>query len=338
MLVFLVCLITAAAGGLRTFHHGTPRGPQLLGPFGDLLFVGFAGLLSLHLVQRRRGLDLLPRGAAPGLSVAQIAPLLVVVLGEKWISTDLLDPVIDWVDGRFDSPAAADAAYRLSTGLALLGGALLLLPALRQIRPRLARYVNGRRAREAAFIILCAVAGTAAAATFLVVLEDGGWTVAAGPLGIAAAAQVVRGASEELFFRGMLQTSLVWLLVQAGAPDRRAPRLAAIAVVSCAFTLEHIDPQAPRAAALGALAYVFVMSGVLGVLLEASRNLYLPIAAHMVLNLTLLGAIPLPRNGSGAPLMTPTGAGLFFVVLLFTGLAVEHEWARWKGPPRDRNR
>jgi membrane protease YdiL (CAAX protease family) len=149
----------------------------------------------------------------------------------------------------------------------------------------------------------------------------------------AGAAQVLRGAAEELFFRGLLQTTLVWLLVQAGLPDRRLVRGCAIVVVSLGFTLEHVDIQAPAVVALGASIYIFLMSTILGTLLEASRNLYLPILGHTAINLPLVHAVPLPVNATGAPLLTPSGIGLFFLVLLFTGLAVEHEWPRWTAPP-----
>jgi len=329
--VFVTCAITMTAGVLRTFHHATPRLPWPPGPFSSLLFAAVAFLLALHLVERRAGRDLLPRAASPrGLTVHQVVPLLLVVLGEKWISGELLHKVFDDIDARIADADLADAVYRLTTGLGLLAAVLVLAPLVRQARARRRRYLNAPRAREAAMLAAAALVLTGGAAVFLKLVTSGRWSFAWPPSAFAAiTAQVVRGAAEELFFRGLIQTTLIWLLVQAGLPDRRPPRILAVLVVSVAFSLEHIDPAAPRSVVFGGLAYVFLMSVVLGILLEVSRNLYLPMAAHTVVNLLLVGAAPLPVSAAGVVLLTPFGAGLVFVVLLFTALAVEHEWPRW---------
>jgi membrane protease YdiL (CAAX protease family) len=328
----VACAVTVASGVLRTFHHSTPRLPWPPGPFSSLLFAAVALLVALHIVQRGAGRDLLQRRRGlRGLTVAQVVPLLLVALGEKWISGELLHGLFDDIDARIADADLADAVYRLTTGLGLLAAALVLAPAVRQARPRRRRYLNAPRAREAAALAGAAVILTGAAAVFLKLVTRGSWSVALPPAPVAAiAAQVVRGSAEELFFRGLLQTTLIWLLVQAGLPDRRPPRILAVLVVSAAFSLEHIDPTAPRAVAAGGLAYVFLMSVVLGILLEVSRNLYLPMAAHTTVNLLLVGAAPLPVSSAGVLLLTPFGAGLVFMVLLFAALATEHEWMRWR--------
>jgi hypothetical protein len=157
----------ATSGLLRSFHAGTPRWPGLPDAFSSLLCTAFFALLLLDLANRRRGLDLWsdpPRPDEP--TMAQLLPLVVVLLGEKWITSDLLAGAFDWIGPHSDDPRLADALFRLWSGFGLLGAALVLLPILRQVYPRLAIFVT--RVRLAAAIRLALVAWAVTTAVALI--------------------------------------------------------------------------------------------------------------------------------------------------------------------------
>lgn len=327
-LALMLVLAIATSGLLRSFHGGMPRWPGLPAACSSLLFTIFVALLALALWNRRRGLDLWsdpPRAEEP--TMAQLLPLVVVLLGEKWITSDLLAGAFDWIGPRADDPRLADALYRLWSGLGLLGAALVLLPVLRQVYPRLAVFVT--RARLSAALRLAFVAW---AVTTAVVLASG--AVAGAQLGIpkaaprvlaaAIVAQVVRGVSEELFYRGMLQNALVLVLKRLGLDEHRLGRLTAIGAISVSFTLEHLDPAASLRRNLGALAFVFGMSMLLGLLLEVSRNLYLVMVAHVAMNLVLANLLPTLVDATGRPVLPGAVSGAIFAFVLFAGVVAGH--------------
>lgn len=327
-LLAAVGTVVMAGGLLRTFHGALPVPVPGLGPFGGVLGWAFAAALAAHAAGRRLDADRLHRNLpapatrpAGALTASQALPLVVVVLGEKWLTTSVIGPRL--VRG---TDAHGDALYRLQSGAALLLAALVLLPVLRQSAARIASYVGPARLRRAGLNVLlaCAVIGATLALTALLPRE--GWPVPGGhPPLLGAAAQAVIGVSEEFWFRGLLQTSFVWLLIEAGLPDTRWPRLLGIAVVSVGFTLEHLDLSTPAGTELRQLLFVFTMSCAFGVLLEVSRNLYLPAAGHVAMNLLLVGALPVPRTADGTAFVAPATAGALFVLLLLVGVMVAHQ-------------
>ena len=318
----------ATSGLLRSFHASTPRWPGLPDAVSSLLFTAFFLLLLFDLSNRRRGLDLWsdpPRPDEP--TVAQLLPLVVVLLGEKWITSDLLVGAFDWIGPHSADPRLADALFRLWSGLGLLGAALVLLPVLRQVYPRLAIFAT--RARLAAAFRLAFVAWGVTAAVLLVsgLLAGGRFGIpAAAPrvLATAIGAQIVRGVAEELFYRGMLQNALVWILKRLGLDEHRLGRLTAITAISASFTLEHFDPSADLRRNLGALSFVFAMSVMLGLLLEVSRNLYLVMIAHTSLNLVLANLLPTFVDATGRPVLPGAVSGTIFAFVLFAGVVVNH--------------
>ena len=316
-------------GVLRTFHQQTPRIPGL-GPFwGSLLLWAALGLLALHLVQRRRGEDIMPdieRG--PGLSVGMIVPLLVVVVIEKWVSADVLPVMFGLLPSWGPTPKLADAAYRLAGGLALGLVALAVYRVPRQVARKLEQRTLLSRVPSAVGLVLASAVATGLLFAGLPSLLGGLQLAVAGPdtrtWSLMAAAQVVRGASEELFFRGLLQTTLLRLLWQAGLPEGRLARVIAIGTVSLGFTIEHIDPAQPLARQASLLLWVLAMSCVFGVLLESSRNLFLAMGAHAMVNLLVGGLLPVPVTAEGT-LAVPAGVpATIFVMLLFVGIVVMH--------------
>lgn len=325
--VLLLLVAIGTSGLLRSFHHQTAH--LFGGPFGSLLGIAFFAFLAMHLVQRRQDRDLFPhlerrRGLRPALTL----PLLVVLLGEKWMSVELLESAYNWIDLAFRDPAMADAIYRLWTGMTLLGTALILLWVLRQCRHRITRLVTFERMKRALVLVPIALAGMGLLLLGLKALaSQGQWSLAElpGKVFLAAwASQLVRAASEELFYRGLLQTSLIRLFTEAGMGEGRLPRLLAIGGISVGFSLEHYNPASSPAENLGPLLFVFTMSCALGALLEVSRNLYLVIAAHAVLNLCLFGLLPLPISGSGVLLLKPALVGAIFMLFIYTSVALRH--------------
>ena len=313
------------SGLLRTFHDHTPR--LFTGPLGSLLAIGTFALLALHLVQRRDGRDLFPeapahRGLRPGLAI----PLLAVLLSEKWISVDVLGSAYRWIDATFQDPEAADAMYRTWTALALLGVSFGALWVLRQSAHRLARLAEGRRLLFALSTAAGATLLTAAGLWALARFAGGNpaWQPAPQPLLLIGGAQLFRAVAEEFFFRGVVQTGLVRLLAETGLGEGRLPRLLAIAAVSSGFALEHYDPSLGPGTNLRTLLYVFAMSSVFGAMLEVARNLYLPMAAHAVVNLLVSGVWPIPLAGDGTALVTPNFAATCWLVLVFGVIVIGH--------------
>jgi membrane protease YdiL (CAAX protease family) len=316
------------SGLLRSFHASTPRWPGLPDGVSSLLFTAFFLLLLLELANRRRGRDLWsdpPRPDEP--TMAQLLPLVVVLLGEKWITSDLLAGAFDWIGPRSADPRLADALFRLWSGFGLLGAALVLLPVLRQAHPRLTIFVTRARLCAALHLALVAWGATTAVVLvggFLTGARFGIPAVAPRVLATAIGAQVVRGVAEELFYRGMLQNALVWVLKRLGLDEHRLGRLTAIVAISAGFTLEHYDPSADLRHNLGALSFVFAMSVMLGLLLETSRNLYLVMIAHIALNLVLANLLPTFVDATGRPVLPGAISGAIFIFVIFAGVVVSH--------------
>jgi len=313
-------------GVLRGVHEATPR--LFPGPFGSLLFVGLAVLLLL--LALTRGQRTIAPEMAGRLTLVATLPILIAIVSEKWISVELLEYAYDWTDEYFVDARLSDAIYRLWTGLSLLGVSLLLFFALRGLRRRarhvvtLSRLVPALAIFGAAALLTMALAIGAALAVGP--LRFGVSNVPASVLWVGIAAQVLRSAAEELYYRGILQTALRSLLVRAGVPAGRPAQVAAIAVVSAGFALEHFDSTIAPRIALGEALWVFAMSCALGAILETSRNLYLAILAHVSINLLLGLLIPLPMTEQLSPFPPPDIAVMWLFVLLFCGIAAWHRF------------
>ena len=300
-------------------------------PFGPL-FVLTVLLGALLARQRRAGRDVPASPDAPP-EWAEATPIVLAVVGEKWIAVELLGRLAART-ARDSGPAFADPVYRLATGGALLLAALLALPLPRGARPEIRAGLSPAAALRALTIAGAAAAVVALALVAVSLVVRAPWTIFLTPsFRVAAAAQIVRGFAEELFYRAALQSALAVLFARLPwFRGERLPRRAAVGlailVVSCGFALQHLDVRRAPAAAAGALLFVLLTSILLGMLYAAARNLYLAAAAHTALNLLLLRALPLPVNAMGEPLLAPARVGLLFVFLLFVGAAVDHRRRR----------
>ncbi|RMG47299.1 MAG: CPBP family intramembrane metalloprotease [Acidobacteria bacterium] len=326
-----ITVLLAGIGGaslLRSFHDGTPR--LLPGPAGSLLgwtvFAMAAGAAAAWVT----GADRLepPERRGARLTLGKLLPFLLLLFLEKWITEELLDGAYGWIGRRFHDPRAADAAYRLWTGLALAGvglaGALLLRP----IRPRLARLLEPIRLGSALALLGGSLAALIALPAAVGALEGGlHWTrpAAAGALlWLVASSQLVRGIAEELYYRGLIQTALARLLAESGLGEGRPARTIAIGAVSVGFAVEHIDPSADLRGAVPSLLFVLVFGALLGVLLETSRNLYLVMLVHTVVNWAVAGILPAPADQAGGPLLPPVPFVLLLVTFVFGGVVASH--------------
>lgn len=326
----LLIAVVVSNGLLRSFHGAVPHGPELLGPAGSLLFWALIPLLAFHFISRRKNADLIsltePGG---GLSLPMVIPLMCVIWGEKWLTGDAFSAWLDRIDFSSFSPPVADALFRLITGLGLMLAAVALLPLLRQIAPRLRHIAGGARFGQALSATLWGCGAVLLLVLPASVLGSLHWGIgiktAWGP---AVLAQCVRAVAEELFYRGMLQTTLVWLLIEAGLPDRRSPRIIGITAVSLGFALEHLTPGLALRQNLSILVFVLGMSAALGTLLETGRNLFLPILGHVAINLLLIGAWPQPLDATGVPAVSPAVAGVVFLVGMMFGIAWRHRRRR----------
>ncbi|UCF67414.1 MAG: CPBP family intramembrane metalloprotease [Acidobacteriota bacterium] len=322
-------LVTAviAMGLLRSLHDVTPA--LFPGSFGSLLFFGLLLLLALHAAHRRRGLDELALANDPSrrLTLAKALPLLVVLFGEKWVSVDLLAGAYDWIGPGFGDPRLADAVYRLWTALTLVGVALCSLWVLRQTRARLARLLDRARFAPAVLLLTGALVLTLFALWLAGRTAGLSWPRVSLPANVwlvASSAQLVRGAAEELFYRGLIQTTLGRLLVEAGLPEARLSRMIAVLVVSIGFSLEHLDTNASLASGASQLVFVFAMSVMLGTLLEVSRNLYLVMLTHVWVNGIIAHLVPVPVDADGVPILPEMVIVTLLLALVFAGIVLMH--------------
>lgn len=326
--VGLLFAALAASSLLRAFHAATPR--LFPGPAGSVLGVAVLFFAAVHLRARRRGADRLapPGDSTARLTIGKLTPLLLLLFTEKWITVTLLDHAYDWIGARLTDPRAADAVYRLWTALALAGVALAGVVLLRQVATRIARLLQPERVRFALITLAAAGAASAAALGSLAAVSGAsrwsGPVAGGGLLLLIGGAQLVRGAVEEFYYRGLIQTAMVRLLAEAGLGEGRLARTLAIAAVALGFTIEHVDPAAPWRRALPGLLFVLAMGALLGLLLETSRNLYLVMLTHGAVNAVIVGLVPLPLAGDGGPLVSPGAVVMLLMVLAFFGVVLSH--------------
>lgn len=321
-----LAVASVTTGLLRSFHDRLPRVDSLpWGAASPLLWIVVA-LVAWHLVQRAQKRDLYPPRQTGGVGVAHVVPLLAVLVAEKWTSGEALEGVYRLVDRWQTSAARQDALVRLIGGAALLLLALALVTLLRPTLRRLRRSLTRARLIEAFWLTVPALVVAASPLLLVELLTDAplGVSVPRNALGLTIAAQITRGVGEELFFRGVLQITVVGLLLLAGMPEGRLPRIIGIVIVSLGFAVEHLDPSADLRQGASALLFVFLISCMLGALLESSRNLYLAMIAHAGVNLCVAELVPMPRDVEGAVLLPGSVVALLLLIALFTAVTLRH--------------
>jgi len=324
----LVAAALFTSGLIRSFHESTPRLPGLPAPFDSLLFAGslLAGLAVLW--ARRNGRDrFTPLREPHQLTLPQVLPLVFVLLLEKWTTGPVLEPILDRLVARLENPPLADAAFRGLSAIGLLAVGFLGAFVLRQSWPRIRAVMHPGRIPAALLFLGISVAGTGLVAWGTGILVHAPWGWLPRPPGVLIAvtlAQVARGLAEEAWYRGILQVTVVRLLLQAGFPGGRGVRVAGILLVAGAFTLEHLDPARGLALQRGELVWVFAMGTLLGTLLEVSRNLWLVAGVHALVNLLVALVFPLPITPDGVPVLPPGVLATILVFLSFAGVVAAH--------------
>lgn len=341
----VVPLAVLSTSLLRSYHqvHEVGLDVDALfrgGLFGTPLFLLVLAVGALHLISRRRGHDLFrPMDEAIAEEIRahprlpSLWPILLALIFEKWITVWAYQRLSIALDASGPAAELADHRFRFLSGCVLLGVCLFLLPVMRQTRPRLLRVLEWNRLPVAVLVTGAALAATLAAAWLVSLsaardsLTEITWSIGHFPEGVVATAiagQGMRAASEELFFRGLLQITLIRVLIEAGMSEGRPVRVLGILVISAGFSLEHLAAAFSSDDALRSLLFVFSMSAALGILLEVSRSLYLAFFAHAVINLLLSELIPLPLLDDGRNVLGANALVAIFLLLVFVGVTLLH--------------
>jgi membrane protease YdiL (CAAX protease family) len=305
---------------LRQFHERTPTSPYAPPAVGSLLFAAVIFVLLIWAWETRRG-----PSPGPGVRLGSLAPLLAMLLVEKWISIFLYVPVFDRaVAVGSTPPPLLDAQYRAFAGVGLLVTCALLWSFSRPAARRTGATLAPRRLAEAVAATAVAVGATYAVLGALPRLLGApfAWR---GPrldeLGLwIAGGQTLRAFAEEVYYRGLLLQECARLAPRLGARSPAARRWAALVPPSLMFGLEHLV----LAPGHGQPVERFVFSASLGVLFGlmvlGSRNLWLPALVHAWINVLLLGAAPVWLDVSGRP--APVAGTYVALALAFAFVAV----------------
>ena len=311
--VLLSAILTAAL--LRQFHESTRQSPLL--PLRSLLFFLLLILFLLFL----RGWGQRQEFPYAGESLREfnllsMVPLLIALIGEKWFSITFYSPVLA-IASRAGLPESVLAALGLLLGgLGILAVAAALLPVFPRLRPLLRDYLSARS-------LLQGVAGTLAVLALLYGLLGGLLLILGGKHlyllpwwfgswgGIRFSGQALIALGEEIYYRGLLQSELIFLLPALGLRNPLAARVVGIGLTSTQFALEHISGDAPNDTSV--FLYTLTVAILLGSLLVTVRSLYLCAFTHFALNLFVLRGGLQFTDQSGRPILD---AGLYIVLYL----------------------
>jgi membrane protease YdiL (CAAX protease family) len=315
------------AGILRQFHERIPSSPYLPWPVRSLLFF-LVLIFFLAFLRGWKGRQEVPY-AGPGLrrvNFLAFLPLLIALTLEKWVSITFYSPVFSWLNGSGGSTERQHALYVIEAGAGLLLVTVFLLPLFRRIWRLLGRYLSLPN-------LLMAIGGIALTVVLLfaglaVLLKLSGFPevrlrwAGLGPIMLPIlAGQALIAFSEEIYYRGILQTELGFLLPSLGVTRTRSRTLAAVGLTSVAFSLEHLVFVGTITDDLRRCLFIFGCSIILGALLVLVRNLWYNAGCHFVLNLFVLGTDP-ARYGSGLQFVDDLGRPIFdpgvYIFFFFT--------------------
>lgn len=311
----LVAATFFTAGMLRQFHERTPTSPYAPPAVGSLLFAAVIFILLIWAWETRRG-----PSPGPGVRLGSLAPLLSMLLVEKWISIFLYVPVFDRAIPHATIPALLDAQYRAFAGLGLLVTCALLWTFSRPAARRTLRTLSPRRFVEALAVTALAVLATYGVLGLVPRVLDAPFTWR-GPrldaLGLwIAGGQTLRALAEEVYYRGLLLQECARLAPRLGAASSAARRWAAILPPSLMFGLEHLVIAPGHGPPLERFVFSASLGVLFGLMVLGSRNLWLPALVHAWINTLLLGASPVWTDASGRP--APVAGTYVALVLAFT--------------------
>jgi len=323
----MVVLTFFTSGILRQFHEEIPTSPYVSPAAGSLLF----GAIFLILLVAAREHRL---GASPGrgVRIGTVTPLLLMLLGEKWISLTLYNPVFYWISSADDPELLTDAYYRAFSGAGLLAAVLLLARFSRPTAERL-----WRCARPALWGWAAGGTAIAVLGTYVVLwglgLAMGGATHLLWPpldelLGWTAVGQGLRAFAEEGYYRGLLLFELLRIAPRLGLRSRVARRWIALLLTSALFGMEHISIGPSIEVGLRQLVFTVSLGLLLGIVVLVGSNLHYAAGLHAWINWLVLGAVPRFVDPAGESLLPPgtyigIGMALGFVVLFLSSGARE---------------
>lgn len=346
-----VTLIAAivTAGVLRQFHAAIPAASFLPAPVGSLLFVLvlILGVLFARTWGQRQEIPY----AGPDLArvnLLALVPLLIALMLEKWISITFYERAFTWINGTKLSATAWSRLFVLESAIGLGVVCLFLLPMFRRLFPLLGRALALRRIPAALLglgaALVCLYGGLALlfrlTAPGDVALQWSGFGRTGGLLLLGQAAIAI---TEEIYYRGILQTELAFLLPAMGVVRERVRIMAAIALISIAFALEHVVPTGDPVQDGRRALFAFSCSLLLGMLLLVRGNLWLCAGCHCAINLLALTSDPRHGglrfvDGTGRPLLAPQVYIVLLFVLIFVALYAREALSRFlpgkKAEPR----
>jgi hypothetical protein len=314
----LIVLTLFTSGILRQFHEEIPTSPYVSPAAGSLLLGAVLVLLLVAAREHRLG-------ASPGAGIrmGSITPLLLMLLGEKWISLTLYHPALYLLGGGEGPPWLADAHYRAFSGAGLLAAVLLLArlstPAARQV---------WRRARPGLWIWAAAGTAVSVVSTYAIlgalgVVSGGGprlvWPKADALWTWTIVGQGLRAFAEEAYFRGLLLFELLRLAPRLGLRSIVARRWTALVLTSVLFGMEHLGVGPPVGVVLRELVFTIALGLLLGIVVVVGSNLHYAAGLHAWINWLLLGAVPRYFDASGESLLPP---GTYIGISMALGFVV----------------
>lgn len=313
-LILLGTILTA--GILRQFHERIPSSPFLPWPIRSLLFFLLV-ILFLVLLRGWGQRQEIPYAGPELTRVNFLAflPLLIALTLEKWVSITFYAPLFYWLNGSEVSLETFNALYVVEASLGLMVVTLVLAPMFRRLLPMARRYLAPSGLPLAGAGILLALVCLFAGLALLIRLVgfEGArlrWTGFGPVTALILAGQALIALAEELYYRGLLQTELAFLLPSLGVSRERFRQLSAVVLVSIAFALEHLVFAGSLSEDLRRLAFTFGCSLFLGSLLVLTSNLWFNAGCHCVLNMFVLGTDPSYR-GAGLQFVDQIGRPVF---------------------------
>lgn len=307
------------AGLLRRFHDLTPRAPFAPFAVGSLLFAAILFLLLVAVREWRMGAS-----PGPGIRFGSIVPLLLMLLGEKWVSISLYNPAFSALAPAGAPEPVLDAMFRALAGVGLLATTLVLALLSRPAARRTWSTCRPRRLAVGLAVALVVVGATyALLATLAFVLgapisfgrsplDALGWWVIGG--------QATRALAEEVYYRGLLLWEMERLAPRLGARGPAARRWVALLPTALVFGMEHVTLGAAPGVAARQAVFTVALGVLLGMVVLALRNVGVAWGVHAWINVLLLGPAPRLVDAQGRSLL-PAGTYVG-VALALTFVAV----------------
>lgn len=300
----VLALAFFTAGLLRQFNQSTPQSPWVSPVVGGLPFAIVILLLLVGVRERQIGAR-----EGPGIRVAMLVPLLLMLFVEKWL-TLFVEPLLLWrILPAHVPPETLDARLRGISAVGLLVACVLVAPFSRITARHVWSWLRPRRWPAAAFGTLLVVAGVFAVLAGIAAL--GGetlrlqWPAIRGAWWWTVGGQTLRALGEEIYYRGLLLLELLRIAPHLGVRAAVPRRWTALAATSLLFGLEHITLGPPWPGALRQAVFIVSLGLLFGILVLVTENLYFAAGIHAWINGVLLGVMP--RFVDGAKPLLPSG-------------------------------